>query len=368
MRQVKRVLCAALAFLPLLAAMMAVNWFSDPANILRTGYEKQVAEILASGENAGNLRNMDDRGFMRAYAGLRAQPIDTLVLGSSHSMQVTQYLTGDENTFCAGMTGADLRDCISAYLLFRQQGFAPRRVILAVDPWFLSVGALEDRAMTDGYVQFCQENGFTPLGLDRFKGEELQKKMQIFSLTYFQSSVQALKQGQYKTRDAVPTTAYYTEGDMRRADGSYCYGARVRDPQSGYAREQVANIIYAKPDFAVKFDGVSDQLVAQLTAFVRLMQADGAQVALMAAPYHPDYYDHMAKQTDNYVEILATEDVIRAVGRETGAKVFGGYDPHAFGLTAEDFYDGMHCSDKAMYAFYPADLFDGLESRPIPAA
>ena len=40
---------------------------------------------------------------------------------------------------------------------------------------------------------------------------------------------------------------------------------------------------------------MSDQLVAQLTAFVRLMQADGAQVALMAAPYHPDYYDHMAK-------------------------------------------------------------------------
>lgn len=36
-------------------------------------------------------------------------------------MQVTSELTGDPNTFCAGVTGADLRDCISIYRLFREQ-------------------------------------------------------------------------------------------------------------------------------------------------------------------------------------------------------------------------------------------------------
>ena len=47
------------------------------------------------------------------------------MLGSSRSMQVTKELTGVENTFCAGVTGADLRDGISTYMLFREQGLQP---------------------------------------------------------------------------------------------------------------------------------------------------------------------------------------------------------------------------------------------------
>lgn len=366
MEKIKRLLKGLLVFLPLALLVMGVNWFADPANVLRTGYEKQVAEILADGHNASNLRNMDDRGFMRAYAALRTQPIDTLVLGSSHSMQVTKYLTGDENTFCAGMTGADLRDCISAYLLFREEGFTPKRVILAVDPWFLSEGALEDRAMLDGYREFCAENGFSVLGDNVLLTEELKKKTQIFSLPYFQSSIESIRRGDYKTRDPIPADTHYTDTDMRRADGSYCYNAAFRDTTSGYTDQAVRDIIYAKPAFALNFNGISSQLTEQLTAFVQLMQKDGAEVALLIAPYHPTYYDHMASQTDNYVEILATEQVIRDIAAETGVQVVGGYNPHEFGLTGADFYDAIHCTDRAMYAFYPSDLFDGLSSQPIP--
>lgn len=358
----KRVLKSALVFLPFVALILFVNWYADPGNVLRGGYEQSVAAILASGQNAANLRNMDDRAFMKAYVPMRTQPIDTLVLGSSHCMQITKELTGDENTFCAGVTGADLRDCISIYRLVRENGFAPKRVILTVDCWFLSAGTLEKRAMTDGYNEFCRENGFEPLRSSKMDLylQALEKKGQAISIPYFQTSLDYLKKGLQKNRDAVPTMEPYAEGAMRRADGSYCYEASYRNATEDEARARAADCVVAKPEFAVNFNGVSDDLVAQMSAFIDAMKADGAQVALMLAPFHPLYYDHMVSQTDNYVEILATQSLITEIAQEHDVPLFGSYSPYDCGLTAADFYDGLHCSQEAMYRFYPQGLFDTL--------
>lgn len=355
----KRVLKAALCFLPFAALIIGVNLYADPANVLRTGYEHLVAEIMATGENASNIRNMDDRLLMREYAGLRQQPIDTLVLGSSHCMQVTSLLTGDPNTFCAGVTGADLRDCISIYSLFREKGLAPKRVILTVDSWFFSEGTLEGRAMLDGYIAFCKKNGFSPVGADGGTNivQRLNKLSQAVSLPYFQSSIEYIRKGMDKTRDPVATRLFYSETDMRRADGSYCYNAALRDVTPEKADKMASDYIIAKPDFARNFTGVSDALSGQLEAFISEMQNDGVEVALMLAPFHPDYYDYMVQQTDSYVEILATGQLTREIGARLGVTVFGSYNPYECGLSKTDFYDGLHCSDTAMYSFYPDDLF-----------
>ncbi len=355
---VKRFLRAALCFAPLLALVMAVNWYADPANLLRGGYEQRVAEIMASGENAANLRNMDDRAWIRAYAALRTQTIGTLALGSSHSMQITPELTGDADTFCAGVTGADLRDCVSIYRLFRQQGFAPARVILTVDPWFLCENTLEGRAMTDGYEAFCKEIGETPYRSGSLAGElvKWERKAQIFSVPYFQQSLEYLKKGLDKNRDPVPTTAHKAESAMRRADGSYSYEAAYRDAGIQAARRLAEDCIIAKPQFARDFTGVTPALERQLRAFLSAMQTDGAQVAVMLAPYHPVYYAHMAASSD-YQPLLATEPLIRAIAEELQIPVFGAYDPAACGLSETDFYDAMHCSEEAMSLFYPQNLF-----------
>lgn len=358
MKQLLRVLRGALAFAPLAVLLAAVNWYADPANVLRVGYERRVAEIVASGENAANLSNMDDRAFLRAYAALRTQPIDTLVLGSSHSMQITKELTGDENTFCAGMTGADLRDCISAYALLREHGFAPRRVILTVDAWFLCEQTLEGRAMTDGYEAFCAAHG-----LSAYKGAGgsaarawLRRAQQTFSIPYFQSSLDFLKKGLHQNRAPVPTTAHTAQSAMRRADGSYCYAQAYREAPVETARRLAEDCIRVKPEFARGFSGVTDELARQLEAFLRQLQDDGVQTALMLPPYHPVYYAHMAAAED-YRAFLATEQVVRDMAQRLELPVFGASDPAACGLTEADFYDALHCSEEAMYRFYPAGLF-----------
>ncbi len=353
----KKILKAALCFVPFVLAVVLMNVYADPANVLRTGYEKQVAQIMADGQNAANLSNMDDRTLMKIYAGLRTQPIDTLVLGSSHSMQVTSEVTGDKNTFCAGVTGADLRDCISVYRLFKEKGFKPEKIILVCDYWFLCEDTVEDRAMTDGYIEFCRENGFNAVGTSNLvlerANQTFQKLSQAFSLPYFQSSVQYVSKGLQKQRAPLASSDFYTDTDMRRADGSYCYSAQFRDTVTyeAEADKRVSDVISVMPAEARSFTSVSKQLVKQLSAFIAEMQADGANVEMMLPPFHPDYYEYMLTQTA-YEPVLATQSVFEKAAHDSAVKLYGGYNPTELGLDKYDFYDALHCSDKAVAKFY----------------
>lgn len=360
----KRVWKAVLCFLPFLAFLIGVNVYADPANVLRSGYEKTVAAILAQGQNAANLRNMDDRSFMRLYASMRTEPIDTLVLGSSRSMQVSRDVTGDPNTFTAGMTGSDLRDCISVYRLMREEGFAPKRVLLCLEPWYLCETTLEQRAMTDGYIAFCNENGFRAFAAQNTWWEAVSAKVERFSqavsVPYFQSSVEFLKKGLQKQRDSVATSEPYADTDMRRADGSYVYNAPLRTVAPEETYERAKDCITIKPAFAQLFTNANAELTAQLEAFIREMQQDGAEVALMLSPFHPDYYAHILKQTDNYVQILETETIFQTVAETCNVKLMGSYDPTACGMVATDFFDALHCGSDAISKMYPDDLFTTL--------
>lgn len=353
----KRLIQSALLFLPLVVLLAFVNWYADPANLLRDGYERQAAEVLASGQNAAGLMNMDDRTFIRDYVQLRTRPVGTLALGSSHSMQLTAELTGDPDFFCAGVTGADLRDCISIYRLFCEEGLAPQRVILVVDSWFLCENTLDERAMTDGYVDFCTENGFTPFGrYDEWNWLVVKQRASLFSIPYFQSSLDFMKRGMHRTRDIVPTPEHTAEGAMRRADGSYCYEAEYRNAPLEYVRDLARLSISDPPVYAGDFTGVTGGLVEQLRVFLQEMQADGVQVAVMLAPYHPLFYAHMC-ESDSYRDFLSTEGIIRQMAAELEIPVFGALDPAACGLDETDFYDAQHCREESMYRFYPEDLF-----------
>lgn len=329
-----------------LVVVFGVNLLVDPANLASDRYAQQAAEIMASGQNVTNLRNLDDRELIRQYAALRTQPVEVLVLGSSRSMQVTKELTGVENTFCAGVTGADLRDGISTYMLFREQGLQPEKVVLCADYWFLSQGNLDARALTEGYEAFCAQTQRRPL---RTASRTQARLKELASFSYFQSSIELLLKDRGRLQLAASEAAdnlYAT----RRADGSYSYEQAYRTRGAEAIEKDAAeNCIYNA--LAASFSGVDAELCAQMEAFIALMQADGVEVVLQLAPVHPVYYAHMEKDPA-YAEILTTEDYFYAVAEKYGIACYGGYDPAEFGMTGEDFYDAQHPSADGMYAYF----------------
>ena len=338
---------ALLAVFP--AVILLVNLTADPAHILTDRYAGEVADILLGGKNATNMDNLDDRDLLVRYFDRRQTPVRVLTLGSSRSMQVTKELTGCGESFCAGVTGADLRDCISIYQMAKQQGLQPEKVIFCAEYWFLSEGNLDPRANTEGYEDFCAQTGNTPL---RTASREAVRRKELLSLSYFQSSLQYLLDGERRklTATDAPDGPYAT----RRADGSYSYEEdyrrRPQEQVDGDARD-----CCIKNSLQQGFTGVNDALLRQTGDLIAMMQQDGAEVVLQLAPFHPVYYEYMAG-AEKYREILATEQVYRDLADRYGIPCCGGYDPAAFGMTNADFYDAQHPSAEGIYRYFGKTL------------
>lgn len=344
MKKTLRLIALLLIFL---TAIFLFNFLVDPANLFYSKYEATVAQILASGHSAEGVENMDDRRFLTLYANLRTQPIDTLVLGSSRTMQITSAVTGDPNTFVAAVTGSDLRDCISAYELFAAKGFAPKTVVLSMDFWYLSKGNLDARALTYGYENFCRNNGLTPLSTG---STTLNKLKNFFSFSYFQSSVAYVAKGKQKMLPTA-TDAEFSNKALRRPDGSYGYEKSFRDaPQN--AVDSSASDKRIVDNTAAGFTGVDADLCAQAEAFVRQLTGQGVEVRLLLSPVHPIYYALMQERPDVYGIVADTRVFCYRLAQKYGATVYGSYDPASLGLTGADFFDAIHPRGEAVARYY----------------
>lgn len=354
-----RVLRGAALFLPLLALVAFVNVTVDPASLFQRDYEYSAAQIVASGHNAANLKNMDDRAFQKDCAELLPAAPGTLVLGSSRCLQVTARIAGDAALFNAGVTNGDLRDSISLYELYKGLGKAPRRVILMSDYCAFNPQKLDARAYTDGYADFARRTGTQEMKTRRSR----EKWRQLFAPTYFQSALAYLEAGGGAGDRPVASDEYEAGTDMRRADGSYSYNAGFR---SQTAAERVAggwvtagNIEYNMG----AYEADSEVLRSQFELFVAEMLADGVEVVLLLPPINPYMYDLMAADPD-YAGELALEGYFKGFAARNGLATVGSYDARALGLTEDDFYDALHCSLEATARYWAAAAEAGGEGAP----
>ncbi len=342
---IKKMIISLFLLLPFIVIVWTVNIVVDPANLVASRYAKQVAEIMASGQNATNIQNLDDRQLIREYASICKKDIDVLVLGSSRSMQVTPKLTGEKNTFCAGVTGADLRDSISTYLLFKDNGIKPKKVVLCAEYWFLSKGNLDNRAMVSGYRDFCKstDNKY-------YKSDSALKTRvkELMSFSYFQSSIKFLLSE--KKLEITATDNRDNVYATRCFDGSYSYEQKYRnggvEQSEKYANDSIVSNLIAK-----YFSGVDENLQKQFEEFIIMMKNDGVDVEIQLSPFHPTYYDHM-KKTSSYDVILSTENYFYSLENKLGISCYGSYNPHLFEMTNMDFYDAQHPTAEGIYKYY----------------
>ncbi len=354
MKQLLRLISLLLAFL---LVVFSINFIADPANIMNQTYEQKLVDILVSGKNAANVENMEDRRFLQLYSEARTQPIDTLVLGSSRTMQISPAVTGDENTLAASVTGSDLRDVINSYFLFEKQGFTPDTVVLSLEMWYLSEGNLDNRAHTEQYNQFCEQVGLQPV---RTGSARLSQIKNFFSFSYFQSSVQYLVKNKLKKPLPVAIEDRWADTPVKRADGTYGYERKFRDQSQevvdrSAADKQIADTI------AVNFSGISTPLYDQLDAFVDYLQQKGITVRLLLSPVHPDYYHFMQSRPDVYEQAFESEQLYRQLAKKYNIALYGSFDPDVLGVTNADFYDAIHPKEEALMRYYDVKVEDAAQ-------
>ena len=343
----KKLFKSSLIFLPILIFMFVVNIYIDPASLLNKSAEKQIAHALLSGKNVENVTNIDDRAMIEYYFEEREKPIDCLILGASRGMQISSEVTGIESTFNAGVTGAELRDMISIYYMYREKFDTPKTVILTLEPWTLSENYISKRCITEGYYKFCDEQNLIPVKTNNIK-VELEKIFEMFSISYFQQSINPIFSGNFNLKKQITITdAFSGDGDIRHWDGSYTYNRKFISSSDTEKLEAINDMKEKVPSMIKDFRfGLDDQL----ERFIKMLKDEGSEVILFVPPIQPEYYDFIVNETPYSDCLTETSKTYKKIADENNILMIGEYVNGD--LTMSDFYDVLHPTYEYVYNLF----------------
>jgi len=338
-------------FAPLAVLLVGVNFFVDPAHLFDRGRtEREVVSALVDGQRVTGLNNYDERTFQRELATRDTTAPATLVIGSSRSMTVGSEEVGAPRVRNAAVSGANLFDVLGIYELYARRKSVPRSLVLGIDPWMFNANSGDSR-----WVSLVHEAGGMLARLGLPAPNELvvararaSRAATLVSLDYFQQGVRELIRYRGIPESFLIATSDSNPALTRKPDGSIVYGEDLRHlSQDDVARAAKA---YAETSPIYQLGGFNridpaDSVV--FDRFVRVAQADGNDVTLLLAPYHPVVYD-VLRNDERYTMVAKAELLVRHVGAAAGIRVCGSYDPAAVGLGPADFYDGMHARPAAL--------------------
>lgn len=349
----KQFLHKSLRLLPVPLILIAVNYLTDPAQILTGGaYEQEAATMMLQGHNVLTAANYNVPLLVKDYVQAMPERRDVVVIGSSRTRQLRGDLFAGRAFFNSSVDGATLQDDIANYQLYRNRHFIPSVVVIAADPFIFDENngrSVRGSPYEQEYYQALASYALAPLPQDDLPPLGILLPagiLEMFSPSYFQASLQALLSGA-KFRMPRPLAA---ESDIDqtyptvRPDGSWSLSATVRATSPAQVRAYAASYANKKSvsGFGV-FSRIEPQSVKVFEAFVRSLRREQVQVILYLGPYHPTAYDVMVRP-DKLPLIPTVESYLRAFAAENQLTVVGSYNPAGWAV-GTDFYDGIHTTE-----------------------
>jgi hypothetical protein len=375
-----------LRFLPLIVIMVAVNLILDPGRNFRTWrpssyeYERQIASLNTSGQNVAGVWSYDEREVQRYIAQSLREPPSVLVLGSSRMLQMHRPAWLASSFQNASVSGGSMLDLMALYHLYVQRpGPAPKVVLFGIDPWMLGDERGLDRyALADVYRTARRALGLhpaPPAATSRF-GRTLDQLRVLVSPTYFQLALKYLAVTRGQRPSLRATTDTVAADPIRRSDGSTTYDAATRGRSQKAVDEEARAYAAADPIYNLGgFSRIDTEAAQELAALLRDATRRGSCAVVVLMPYHPTVY-HALATSARYSVAISVGSFVRKLALSVGVPVVGDYDPAVAGLTAADFYDGMHVTEAvanriASEAFQSCPSFvtrSGTSATRLPGA
>ncbi len=326
----------AIIALPVLVILLLVNYFGDAARLFDKYYEKKMAKILASGQYITNIENYDDRLFQKELISNKNIQPNLVIIGSSRTMLINSDLFSGSSLFNNSVRGASFEDIVSIYQLYKENNKLPQKIIIGIDPWTFNEnnGLKRYQSIADYYYRFQnlenQENTFY------FKYKEL------FSFSYFQSSIKKISPFIAGKTQPQESTEKYNDTKTKLTDGSLVFGEKYRNASSKEIENKIkfylAGGIYSIENFNV----ISVRIWNEFENLIADMKNNDIEIEFILVPYPPLVYDKIQK---NYPMVLKTEKIIKDFALSNNIKLYGSFNPVLLGLDETFFYDGMHCKE-----------------------
>lgn len=330
----------------ILFSLAGVNYFGDAAKIFSNTYEKKMVSIALEHTYVTNFSNYDERIFQE-YLIKNAPVTDpqTVVLGSSRTALINSDFLDREPILNSSVNGASIEDLVSIYQIYKEEDKLPEHFIIGVDPWTFNANNNQERwkSLSPYYHRF---HGRDDSAYREQREDKLLRYKELFSFSYFQSSIRTLMKRIVKVHDPVPSAQKYNEGDTKADDGSRILRESFReaDKEEVTAKVQayVADDIYSIENF----HEIDEQAWNDFEMLMQELRDLGISSEIYLFPYHPKAYEVI----QSYEMVKQTEKRVKDFSQAYDIPIYGSFDPSRVGinLAEEDFYDAMHCKEKAV--------------------
>ena len=347
----KKFLCKAAALVIILyAVVVLVNKMTDPANL----FHGQLVDALASELLAGNIVESpgdfdEGRLLVDMVSGMEQAP-DTVVLGSSHVMYVPwEY----ENYYVAALSGAYLGDYYAVLSVLEEYDRMPKRVVIGLDSWALLSDYQSGRhSGLQPYAKriYGRMHGM-PVRESAFSEwkETCKKQTELFSFSYFQSSVKTLREYGLEYWKAKKTLAVHTVPDAKESEAPKILpnGSRVLSSGARCTQEAIradamdmvnAGALY---QLGESYNALSEENYADFVALLSYLQAKGIEVEIYFPTWYPLLYEEL-NRSGRYAAVLDLESRLRTYAQSHDLILHSSYCPENAGVTEADFVDLMH--------------------------
>jgi len=354
-----RLLVGALLFVPLLALPVYVNYYVDcQGYFLGDSKLRTIATALFEGYAVVGYDKMNGRDrevldVIVANMDEHTTP-ETIALGSSRIMQLTQPLVGT-SFYNSATTGGDFYDLLTSFYVYDKRGKLPKNVIVGVDPWLFNIDpdAQDKRSNRTLYAEFLSEKLDIPTA---YQKEDARKAWQfLYDLSYFQGNLEFLLAGApvENALEVIPASeAQRQTAEVKRPDGSLVYTPDFRER----TQEEIDTDALIQTGAMFRLEGYSAPDAERLKVFetwVQYMQGEGITVYFFLSPYPPIVYDHALANADRYGGFFGAEEAVRQIAKKYGIRVYGSYNPYTIPATGADFYDGLHPRSECIARFFP---------------
>ena len=273
--------------IPVLTILLSTNYFGDAAKLFDENYEKEIAKIIVNGEFATNVVNYDERLLQKELIMSELNP-DVVVIGSSRAMQITSELFPNESFFNNSVSGARVEDLISLYQLYKINKKQPKKIIIGVDPWLFNDNRKDIRweSLSEYYFQF--------LNKEHTVSKKSKKYSELFSLSYFQSSLKSMPRVLLGKNKPEPTLKKENRLSTKLTDGSLVYGDDLRKATQNEIDKQIN--IFASSEVMYGFENFDNVSTIYWKVFIQLiedMQKNNIEVEFFLSPYAPIVYNRI---------------------------------------------------------------------------
>lgn len=325
--------------LPLFFLLVATNYYSDAARLFDNEYEKKMAQIITSGQNATNVENYDERLFQKELISDSSWQPNLVIIGSSRTMLLTSGLVKDSTLSNNSVSGASLRDLIAVYQIYKDSNKLPEKIIIGIDPWLFNESRKDERwkSLEEYYYKFINKKDHEQIEVNNYK--------ELFSLSYFQSSLRRIPKSILGKNQVMASNRKYNYSATKLSDGSLAYGQKYRSA----SQKEIDNTIdyfitqdlYGLKDFIF----ISEQRWKKFGLLVFDMKKNNIEVEFFLAPYSPKTFNRIR---NDYPLALEVEEKIRKFSEVNKIKIYGSFNPKKYDLDKTFFYDNMHAKETAI--------------------